>query len=242
MCLGRCSIPDCILELVSLPRDMDFLRFYPTTFLMWEPTSCVQVFAQLPAHLHVRRLVRQGSPFSRNLTTPTWIIPRTKSASLLTVSQVSNPAIPLNSTINNLPAAANDNTQLHWQDFNFTAIFQAEDYDKDLFHVIMVGDATFGPDDAQALAQENFDALVRAGVFSADGSNQAEQLTWVAFSDHGPMHDRVTVAELQAGFYQGLYGLQGRRSTWFTGGAWASNYQTILWEYNEVLLPKILAV
>ena len=62
----------------------------------------------------------------------------------------------------------------------------------------------------------------------------------VAFSDHGPMHLTVPAEAYRAGFVQDLYALQGRRSTWWTGAAFASHFQTVIWEYNEVLLPKML--
>ncbi|ROW03024.1 hypothetical protein VMCG_05815 [Cytospora schulzeri] len=72
-------------------------------------------------------------------------------------------------------------------------------------------------------------------------TNYSTGLNIEAFSEHGPMHDSVSVEDLQAGFIQDLLGLQGMRSTWYTGAAFSSNYQTILWQYNEVLLPQLLA-
>lgn len=153
---------------------------------------------------------------------------------------VSSPSIPANTSVNNLPYSENDNNFLDWQDFNFTAIFEALDYHKDLFHIIMVGDEKLGPKEAKAMTEQSFLNLVASGVFAASTANNTK-LEWVAFSNHGPMHDRVSKEDLEAGFVQSLYALQGQRSTWYTGGAWASNYQTILWEYNEVLLPKMLA-
>lgn len=153
---------------------------------------------------------------------------------------VSSPSIPLNTTTNNLPYSESNNNFLTWPDFNFTAYFQALDYDKDLFEVLMVGDERLGPEEATAMAESDFLNLVHSSVFSESYSNDTI-LEWLAFSDHGPMHDRVRREDLEAGFVQSLYALQGQRSTWYTGAAWASNYQTILWEYNEILLPKMLA-
>lgn len=103
----------------------------------------------------------------------------------------------------------------------------------------MVGDEKFGPEDAKSLTEESLTNLVNSGVLPK--SNQANVTTWLGFSDHGPMHDRVSGEDLKAGFYQDLYALMGRRATWYTGGAWASNYQTVLWEFNESLLPLMLA-
>ena len=54
------------------------------------------------------------------------------------------------------------------------------------------------------------------------------------------MHLAVSPEAYRAGFVQDLYALQGQRSTWWTGAAFASHFQTIIWEYNEVLLPKML--
>lgn len=153
---------------------------------------------------------------------------------------VTSPAIPVNTSISNLPYSENDNNFLDWQDFNFTVSFQALDRQKDLFEVMMAGDEKLGPEEAKAMTEKDFRNLVKSGVFAPSALNES-RLEWVAFSDHGPMHDRVSREDLAAGFVQSLYALQGQRSTWYTGGAWASNYQTILWEYNEVLLPKMLA-
>lgn len=153
---------------------------------------------------------------------------------------VASPSIPANSSINNLPYSENDNNLLDWQDFNLTAIFQALDYQKDLYQVIMVGDEKLGPGEAKAMTEQDFLHLVNAGIFTASAANETN-LEWVDFSDHGPMHDTVSRDDLEAGFVQSLYALQGQRSTWYTGAAWASNFQTILWEYNEILLPKLLA-
>lgn len=156
---------------------------------------------------------------------------------------VSNPSLPINHSVYNLPYSASDNTQLHWQDFNLTAYFEAADGSKDLFQVVMVGDDGLGPEEAKAMAERDFATLVASGVFTGGSTDLdgTEPLDWLGFSDHGPMHDRVSREDLEAGFVQDLYALQGMRSTWYTGAAFASNFQTILWQYNEMLLPKMLA-
>ncbi|KUI70066.1 Beta-cyclopiazonate dehydrogenase [Cytospora mali] len=151
---------------------------------------------------------------------------------------VTNPSLQTNHSLYYLPYAANDNDFKTFPDFNFTSCFVCVDYDSNLFSVYMIGDERLGPKEAQAMAQSNFETLVESGALPA--SNQTE-LNFVAFSSHGPMHDRVSAKELKAGFIQDLLGLQGLRSTWYTGAAFASNYQTILWQYNEILLPQMLA-
>ncbi|KUI62832.1 Beta-cyclopiazonate dehydrogenase [Cytospora mali] len=151
---------------------------------------------------------------------------------------VTNPSLQTNQSLYYLPYAANDNNFKTFPDFNFTSCFECVDYDSNLFRVDMIGDERLGPEEARAMAQSNFETLVKAGTLPA--SNQTE-LKFVAFSSHGPMHDRISAEDLKEGFIQDLLGLQGLRSTWYTGAAFASNYQTVLWQYNEILLPQMLA-
>lgn len=54
------------------------------------------------------------------------------------------------------------------------------------------------------------------------------------------MHLRASAEAITEGFIQDLYGLQGHRSTWYTGAGWSVQYTTILWAYNEVLFTKLL--
>jgi hypothetical protein len=151
---------------------------------------------------------------------------------------LNNSAFAVPMSYSNLPsAAAPDNYQiLPNSSFTNTISYMGGDH---LFHVIVVGDATLDEPGAKALVQENFDTLLKVGRLAEPYEGQV--LDWVAFSVHGPMHARVTPEEVQDGFYQQLYSLQGQRSTWWTGGAFACNFQTTLWEFDETLIPKILA-
>ncbi|KAK8092877.1 hypothetical protein PG999_014464 [Apiospora kogelbergensis] len=79
--------------------------------------------------------------------------------------------------------------------------------------------------------------MVATGV--ANGSAQAP-VEFPVFADHGMMHSRVSAEELRAGFIQRQLSLQGRRSTWYTGAAFTSAFSTVLWEYNNVLLPDVI--
>lgn len=39
---------------------------------------------------------------------------------------------------------------------------------------------------------------------------------------------------------QKLDALQGRKNTWYTGAAFSAGMTTVLWEFNKVLLPKLV--
>ncbi|KAJ5157424.1 uncharacterized protein N7482_008524 [Penicillium canariense] len=149
---------------------------------------------------------------------------------------VDNAVFNTNYTYFNLPSTAAPNHTLIFQEEPMVASFEYTGLDH-LFRVMVIGNTTSTADEAKALAQTNFNTLLKTGHLS---SPQDQKLSWAAFSTHGPMHARVSVDEVKSGFYQDLYKLQGARSTWWTGGAFSVNFQTKLWEFNEGLIPKIL--
>ncbi|KAH8898824.1 FAD/NAD(P)-binding domain-containing protein [Thozetella sp. PMI_491] len=62
----------------------------------------------------------------------------------------------------------------------------------------------------------------------------------VALSDHSGVAWDQTVEQLQAGFMQQLYALQGHQSTWYTGGLWCPDYTSNVWAYTDTVLPRLL--
>lgn len=102
---------------------------------------------------------------------------------------------------------------------------------------MVIGDRNFDGNDAKKLVQKSFDTLVKSGAVEASNSAKVK---FVAYSQHGPMHMHTSVKEMKKGFIQDLYALQGRRSTWWTGGAWVANFQTHLWWFNDLLLPSVI--
>jgi len=150
---------------------------------------------------------------------------------------VSNAALPVNFSISNLPATAAPNNYIIYPDVNFTVRWDYIGADK-YFRVMTIGDENLGGCAAQKLVQTDFDRLIGSGIMDTPASTK---LQWVDFADHGPMHFRVSAADLKAGFVQDQYALQGKRSTWYTGGAFSVQFQTTLWEFNDVILPDLVA-
>jgi hypothetical protein len=149
------------------------------------------------------------------------------------------PLEQLNTTMTNLPFSANDNTAMHYPDYNFTSSIARLSANSTLFHTSVVGDKFLDPQSAQAKLNSDIQTLI--GAKDLPASSQ-EQLTYHFVSDHGFMHARVTADDYKAGFIQDLMALQGYRSTWYTGSAFSANWQTMLWQYNEILVPKILGM
>lgn len=151
---------------------------------------------------------------------------------------LNNSAFAVPVSYSNIPSAAAPDHYQILPDASFTNTISYMGGDH-LFHVIVVGNDTLDEPGAKALVQENFNTLLKAGRLTEP--EEGQELNWVAFSVHGPMHARVTPEDVQAGFFQDLYSLQGQRSTWWTGGAFSCNFQTTLWDFDETLIPKILA-
>ncbi|KAI7785452.1 hypothetical protein LA080_007289 [Diaporthe eres] len=152
------------------------------------------------------------------------------------VGAVRNPSLAMNQSLTNMPAAA--------QPSNWTALplppsnsrFDYFGQGSDLFRFLMVTDASFDADRARALVVDEFNKMVESGVLATTD----EPLQFAAFQDHSPAHMRADADEIRAGFIQEQYALQGHRSTWWTGGAFAAQFTTILWAFNDLLLAKMI--
>jgi len=114
--------------------------------------------------------------------------------------------------------------------------FDYLDMTSDMFSFTAVGTDKDTPASMKALIGKTIEGMVATGVV---GASQAP-VEFPVFADHGMMHSRVSAEELRTGFIQQQLSLQGRRSTWYTGAAFTSAFSTVLWEYNNVLLPDLI--
>ncbi|KAK3297345.1 uncharacterized protein B0H64DRAFT_457425 [Chaetomium fimeti] len=107
---------------------------------------------------------------------------------------------------------------------------------EDLFQFTAVGTAEDTPESMKALIAKSIDTMVAAGTLpESEGS-----VSFNIFANHGHMHAHVSADDLRAGFLQQLNSLQGRRTTYYTGAAFSAGFATVLWEYNKVLLPRVV--
>jgi hypothetical protein len=90
---------------------------------------------------------------------------------------------------------------------------------------------------AQAQAQEAVQRMSEAGVLP---DLEGEKLEFVAWSDHEVGGFGVSPQDMRDGWMAELYALQGKRSTWFTGGGVAADFTPVLWKFNDDLLPRII--
>ncbi|KAK4120595.1 FAD/NAD(P)-binding domain-containing protein [Parathielavia appendiculata] len=153
---------------------------------------------------------------------------------------VAHPSLPINGTIINTPAAAAPNNYLVLPKPDFVVRFDHMGGGSDLFRVLVVGAGVVTVQQAQDMVRQDLARLIAAGTLPAT-ADPAALLEFRAWADHGGMHMHASAKELRDGFVQKLYALQGRRGTWWTGGAFSVQFQSILWAYDDVLLPKMLA-
>lgn len=157
--------------------------------------------------------------------------------SVVNTGLVSHPSLPDDALIYNLPATAANGNDFAYPEPPFVDYFEA--VGDGLFQAIVVGWEGFTVEEAQALAKEAIEKLADAGTIPA---TNGVELTINAWSSHGPMDMRATKEDLQAGFIQQLYALQGYRSTYWTGAAFSNQLSTFLWAYNlEYLVPLVVA-
>lgn len=106
--------------------------------------------------------------------------------------------------------------------------------DRDLFSTRVIGPSTLSEADAQALITQSLNQMSTAGTYDIASPSV------VAFRSHGLTVPKVTPEELQDGFYNKLYALQGQRNTFWTGLTWAPDYTPIIWDYTETILSQMV--
>ncbi|KAI3019651.1 hypothetical protein CBS147347_8946 [Aspergillus niger] len=97
----------------------------------------------------------------------------------------------------------------------------------------LVGDMDFTEEDARDLLAADFARMKAKGTYPI----QDPQI--VVFGDSSPETLMVSPEEIRNGFYRKLYALQGRRSTYFTGLTFCSDFSSLIWAYTETVLESM---
>ncbi|KAJ4351265.1 uncharacterized protein N0V89_006604 [Didymosphaeria variabile] len=141
-----------------------------------------------------------------------------------------------NSWTNTLPGAPGSNYSAYPLPAQVGKIGHQPGGGEDLFAFTAIGTQEDNDESMQALISGSIENMVKAGT--VNGSNGTTAFPY--FANHGLMHSRVSREELRKGFIARQNALQGRRATWYTGAAFSAGFSTILWAYNEVLLPRVI--
>lgn len=71
------------------------------------------------------------------------------------------------------------------------------------------------------------------------GTVPVELEDFAIFRNHSPFEIMTTSREVAGGFYKRLNALQGFRDTFYTGATFQTHDSSLIWRFNELLLPKI---
>jgi len=150
-----------------------------------------------------------------------------------------HPRLPGNITLRNMPAAAEQQPLAPFLKTPFVLSFQSYGGASRLFSLGASGSnyTEFDEAAAQETARTALKRMAAAGTVPDLGDEPVE---FVAWSDHEVGGFGVSPQDMRDGWMASLYALQGKRSTWFTGGGVASDFTPMLWKFNDDLLPRML--
>jgi hypothetical protein len=99
--------------------------------------------------------------------------------------------------------------------------------------------STLSIDEVKASVTASVSALAAVGG-AVPGANADGTIEWAAFNAHVPFELTVNVEAIRKGFYRDLYALQGLRNTWYTGASWHAQDSSMLWEFTEGIVGRII--
>ena len=109
-----------------------------------------------------------------------------------------------------------------------------------LFEVLFASDDAYTHDQAKTKITAEIQQAIEAGSLGKKNGSADCTVEYVAFADHSSILWRQNKTTLQGGIVQDVHKLQGRRSTWFTGGLWSEDYSGNVWAFTDAVVPRIL--
>lgn len=147
------------------------------------------------------------------------------------------PCLPENFAINFLPSSIQPADQLALRDYPYQLRLDSTGpTGLGLFRVILGANFTVSAEEVRKLTEEGVAKLKAAGT--VNGTCGVE---FRAQSDHTrPLWIGVNKEEMEEGFVQELYSLQGYKGMWYSGASWAAPYSSTVWQYTDTVLEKLL--
>lgn len=148
---------------------------------------------------------------------------------------VSSPVLPRGYELHNTPILAAIDPNKPFINEPHVLEFASYGNDSDLFSIGTSGSGlAYGEFDERAatkVAQKSLERMVDAGTVKVPDGKEGggdKKLKVVEYLDHGPGGFGVSAEEMKAGWMEKVYGLQGKRGTWYTGNAIAIDFSTQL--------------
>lgn len=149
------------------------------------------------------------------------------------------PCIPENYSIDYVAPAAVPKDYLAVRDYPYTLRLDSTGPNGlGLFRALFSSNYSLTADEAKTVIAEEVQKLVDQKAVDWTGRCDVDFRT---FADHtGVMWPTQDTKELENGFVQKLYALQGYRSTWWTGRSFSAYYSSSVWAFTEGLLERLL--
>jgi hypothetical protein len=145
--------------------------------------------------------------------------------------------IPENTSVSYIPSAAVPANQVALKDWPYQLRLDSTGpTGLGLFRVIFGANYTLSIDEVKEKVTTSVQKLKNAGTVMGDCS-----VEFKATSDHTRPVWKQSAEQLEDGFVQELYSLQGHKATWYTGSVWGAPYSSTVWAYTDTVLPKLLA-
>jgi beta-cyclopiazonate dehydrogenase len=100
----------------------------------------------------------------------------------------------------------------------------------------LVAEANFTQKDSNDHITKDIRRMGTAGTYHADWSPNI-----VLSGSHNPAALSVSTNDIRDGFYADLYGLQGKRSTYFTGVSFCSDFSSVVWKYTKGVIDDMFS-
>ena len=101
---------------------------------------------------------------------------------------------------------------------------------------VLYGSPTSLPSD-----QVKHDIIESLGRLHKAGTLPTTTPEFAIFSNHSPFELTVPSSAIQGGFYKKLGQLQGHRHMFYNGAAFHTQDSSMLWQFTEALLPRVIA-
>lgn len=100
----------------------------------------------------------------------------------------------------------------------------------------IVGEDNLTESAAREMVINDIKRMSEAGTFKITDGREPEL---AAFASHSPETLMVPIEDIKDGFYKRLYGLQGVKSTYYTGYTFCTDYSTPLWNYTRSVVDSM---
>lgn len=118
------------------------------------------------------------------------------------------------------------------------ALYQISPTQVDGIYLVRYGSTdSMSTDDVKADIVSTIERIRAAAVPSAGTLPPVKLLT---FANHLPYNLHVTGSDLEAGFNNKLAGLQGHRSTWYSGATFTGSSSTDIWNATQIIVSSML--